>query len=99
MRVRYGHVLVGAMLAGLLPASAGAGTALTPTEERLLQSVDAQVPAALALLRKAVDINSGTMNFEGVRSVGALFRPGRMRGRAVRVLVRLPISFTLRPLR
>jgi len=31
--------------------------------------------------------------------LGALFRPGRMRGRAVRVLVRLPISFTLRPLR
>ncbi len=29
--------------------------------------------------------------------LGALFRPGRMRGRAVRVLVRLPISFTLRP--
>src|SRR5438552_2290714 len=29
--------------------------------------------------------------------LGALFRPGRMHGRAVRVLVRLPISFTLRP--
>jgi len=29
--------------------------------------------------------------------LGALFRPGRTHGRAVRVLVRLPISFMLRP--
>ncbi len=29
--------------------------------------------------------------------LGAQFRPGRSHGRAVRVLVRLPISFTLRP--
>ena len=29
--------------------------------------------------------------------LGALFRPGRTHGRAVRVLVRLPISFTLNP--
>lgn len=30
---------------------------------------------------------------------GALFRPGRVRGRAVRVLIRLPIAFTLRGVR
>ncbi|HXL06499.1 MAG TPA: energy transducer TonB [Gemmatimonadales bacterium] len=30
---------------------------------------------------------------------GALFRPGRVRGRAVRVLIRLPIDFTLRGVR
>ncbi len=38
--------------------------------------------------------------FEGAARayvLGALFRPGRTHGRAVRVLVRLPISFTLRP--
>src|SRR2546426_216657 len=29
--------------------------------------------------------------------LGAMFRPGRTHGRAVRVLVRLPIRFTLRP--
>ena len=31
--------------------------------------------------------------------LGAVFRPGRTHGRAVRVLVRLPIGFTLRPTR
>ncbi|HEX9488219.1 MAG TPA: energy transducer TonB [Gemmatimonadales bacterium] len=31
--------------------------------------------------------------------LGALFRPGRAHGRAVRVLVRLPIAFTLAPTR
>ena len=30
---------------------------------------------------------------------GAVFRPGRVRGRAVRVLIRLPIAFTLRAVR
>ncbi len=29
--------------------------------------------------------------------LGAVFRPGRAHGRAVRVLVRLPIGFTLAP--
>src|SRR2546427_444965 len=31
--------------------------------------------------------------------LGAVFRPGRTHGRAVRVLLRLPIGFTLRPTR
>jgi len=36
--------------------------------------VDAHRRDAEALLRRVVDINSGTMNFEGVREVGAVFR-------------------------
>ena len=46
---------------------------LSPLERRITASVDAGVPASIALLERAVDINSGTMNLEGVRKVGALF--------------------------
>src|SRR5687768_9433481 len=60
------------LLALLMPPVAGA--APSDVEQRILRSVDAQQPAALSLLQRAVDINSGTMNFEGVRAVGALFR-------------------------
>ncbi len=45
-------------------------------------------------------LQSSHPGFEGAARayvLGALFRPGRTHGRAVRVLVRLPISFTLRP--
>ena len=51
-----------------------AGT-LTTEERALTAFVDADNDRALALLEKAVNINSGTMNFAGVRAVGALLRP------------------------
>jgi glutamate carboxypeptidase len=43
--------------------------ALNTTERALVKSVDAHNAEALALLIKLVDINSGTMNFAGVRQV------------------------------
>jgi len=48
---------------------------LTAEERALTAFVDADNDRALALLEKAVNINSGTMNFAGVRAVGALLRP------------------------
>lgn len=60
-------------LALLLPAPALA--ALDPAERRMAAAVDRRVPAALELLERAVNINSGTMNFAGVRATGALFEP------------------------
>jgi glutamate carboxypeptidase len=45
------------------------GTSLSATERALVKSVDAHNAAALALLIELVDINSGTMNFAGVRKV------------------------------
>lgn len=59
------------LLACLMPPIAEG----SDVEGRILRSVDAQQPEALSLLERAVDINSGTMNFEGVRAVGELFRP------------------------
>jgi glutamate carboxypeptidase len=45
------------------------GPALNATERALVKSVDAHNADALALLIKVVNINSGTMNFAGVRQV------------------------------
>jgi glutamate carboxypeptidase len=42
---------------------------LSATEKRIVKSVDAHNADALALLIKLVNINSGTMNFAGVRQV------------------------------
>ena len=43
-------------------------------ERSIVTAVDAGNPAALALLEKVVNINSGTHNFTGVRAVGDVFR-------------------------
>jgi glutamate carboxypeptidase len=62
----------------LLVAAAGHAAAaggLSRLERRAAAEVDRNAPAALALLERAVEINSGTMNFEGVRAVGHLLQP------------------------
>ncbi len=46
---------------------------LSPDERALVAHVDAHNAEALALLERAVNINSGTQNFAGVREVGKLF--------------------------
>lgn len=51
------------------------GSAELAAEEREIASfIDAHNAQALRLLERAVNLNSGTMNFEGIREVGALFR-------------------------
>jgi glutamate carboxypeptidase len=47
---------------------------LTPTEEKIIAKINAQLPQTENLLKKVVNINSGTLNIEGVREVGAIFR-------------------------
>lgn len=47
--------------------------AQSQNEKELIIHIDARTPAAIALLKKVVNINSGTMNFEGVRQVGNVF--------------------------
>lgn len=44
-------------------------------EKALVGYVDAGEQASIALLEQIVDVNSGTMNFAGVRQVGELLRP------------------------
>ncbi|MDX1544000.1 MAG: M20/M25/M40 family metallo-hydrolase [Christiangramia sp.] len=47
---------------------------LSRAEKKIVKSVDKHTQESLDLLEKAVNINSGTMNFEGVLEVGKLFK-------------------------
>jgi glutamate carboxypeptidase len=58
----------GAFQAGQAPARTSA------IEQRLVRFVDEHNPRALELLERLVRIDSGTMNFDGVREVGAALR-------------------------
>ena len=55
-------------------ASLAAAAQLTPIEQKIIAEVKAHSPQGLQLLERSVNINSGTMNHEGVREVGKLFR-------------------------
>lgn len=76
-RARLGWLMLGlAAVLAARPAAACAGAdppALTDEERRLIAAVDAGSAEALALLEKAVNIPSATLNLEGVRAVGAVF--------------------------
>ena len=56
------------------PSPPAAPAALDATERAVVSAVDAGNAAALALLERIVNINSGTMNLAGVREVGAVLR-------------------------
>jgi len=49
------------------------GQSLTPTEKKLIQTVEQQMEQTVQLLHQSVDINSGTYNIAGVRAVGELY--------------------------
>ncbi|HXB35304.1 MAG TPA: hypothetical protein VNV35_17865, partial [Puia sp.] len=46
---------------------------LSPTERQLTDYIDAHFEASIRLLTNSVNINSGTLNIEGVRKVGELY--------------------------
>ena len=50
-----------------------ATTTLSKEEQKVIDYIDANMPRAIALLKESVDINSGTLNIEGVKKVGAIF--------------------------
>ena len=50
-----------------------ATTTLSKEEQKVMDYIDANMPRAIALLKESVDINSGTLNIEGVKKVGAIF--------------------------
>ncbi len=67
--MKHARLLLILLLA--LPGYTLAG--LDSVEENISRSVDAGQGAALTLLQRAVNINSGSMNFSGVKRVGDLF--------------------------
>ncbi|HET7551165.1 MAG TPA: M20/M25/M40 family metallo-hydrolase [Gemmatimonadaceae bacterium] len=56
------------------PAGAQGKRALSKAEQKIVSAVDRHNDEALDLLIRVVNINSGTMNFAGVRQVGDVFR-------------------------
>ncbi|HEX6534267.1 MAG TPA: M20/M25/M40 family metallo-hydrolase, partial [Gemmatimonadaceae bacterium] len=75
-----GTTIAASVLAAALALAPGrasaqrASSSLTSTERKLVRAVDAHDAEALALLERLVNINSGTMNFAGVRQVGDVLR-------------------------
>ncbi len=59
----------------LLAATAVSAQTLSPLETKITASIDADTPAAIDLLAKLVDINSGTLNTAGVKKVADVLRP------------------------
>jgi len=62
------------VLASAMLAATATAANLSPQEQRIVAAVKANQPAALQLLERSVNINSGTMNHAGVRAVGELMR-------------------------
>ena len=55
-------------------SNVGFAQKLSPIEQKIITQVNAQLPQTEAILKRIVNINSGTLNKEGVREVGAIFR-------------------------
>jgi len=58
---------------GLAGSALPAAAELSKDEQALVTAVDRRLPAGRVLLERAVNVNSGTLNFAGVRAVGAMF--------------------------
>jgi glutamate carboxypeptidase len=65
--------LLAAALLAFAPLPARA--ALSPAEQKMVATVDANAEAHVALLERLVNQNSGTNNVEGVRKVADMLRP------------------------
>jgi glutamate carboxypeptidase len=67
-----GTALWAALAASALVSAQGPAP-LAPQERTIVQHIDAHTNEAIALLERAVNVNSGTQNFAGVREVGRIF--------------------------
>jgi len=66
-------LLVAAPAAVLLCGTPAAAQELSQAERAIVEYIDAHAEDAISLLERVVNINSGTMNFAGVREVGRVF--------------------------
>jgi glutamate carboxypeptidase len=71
---RYHRLLPALLMIGASIAAPVARAELTVKEQEIVAAVKARAPAALQFLERTVNVNSGTMNLEGVREVGKMFR-------------------------
>ena len=69
------RILIPALAAALLASVPVASFAkLSPVEAKMVASIDTSYEAAVTLLQRLVDVNSGSMNFAGVEQVGRMMR-------------------------
>ena len=67
-------ILLSIVLSGILcPINSSYGQRLSRTEKKIVEKVKAMDEASIDFLEKVVNINSGTMNLEGVKRVGDEF--------------------------
>lgn len=57
----------------LLLAATSQAQTLTTIEKQVIKNIEAGMPATMELLKKSVNINSGTFNIEGIKKVGDLY--------------------------
>jgi glutamate carboxypeptidase len=70
--MRHAFALALALVALAAPLVSGQPAPLSRAERTIVDYVDAHNQEAIALLERAVNINSGTQNFAGVRAMGTL---------------------------
>ena len=63
-----------ALATGLLFVLSQSCLAAVDIEKKITQHIDKSLAHSASLLEKTVNINSGTMNFDGVKKVGALYQ-------------------------
>jgi glutamate carboxypeptidase len=63
-----------ALATGLLFVLSQSCLAAVDIEKKITQHIDKSLADSASLLEKTVNINSGTMNFDGVKKVGALYQ-------------------------
>ncbi|HEX5379492.1 MAG TPA: M20/M25/M40 family metallo-hydrolase [Phenylobacterium sp.] len=63
-----------ALVSVLMASSAACAAGLSAAEKKMVATAEAENGRQVALLEKMVNINSGTMNFEGVEKVGQVMR-------------------------
>jgi len=64
-------ILLLLLLTGTFPSASAQG--LSRTERKIVATVSRHAPEAVAFLEEVVNINSGTLNLEGVKQVGGVF--------------------------
>jgi glutamate carboxypeptidase len=72
--VKFARFLIVFAAAATALLAAPAGAKLSPAEQKMMVTVDSEHDRTVAMLGRWIEQNSGTMNFEGVRSVGAMLR-------------------------
>jgi glutamate carboxypeptidase len=74
LNMTKGRISIRLLLLGILaPAAVAFAQGLTKQEGAVVHSIDEQAPAAMALLERTVNMNSGTLNTDGVLEVGKVF--------------------------